>query len=93
MLKLNLPAATQLLTLPLFTGSLKLRQNGGIKPVPCRLLSLPSGIRFRKLTLEWFDEEHLTSIARLVAEFLNTLESLDITCHALGKSIGHPLPH
>lgn len=89
----KLPTVAQLSNLPPFTGSLELRHRGGIRPIARRLLSLPSGIHFRKLTLGWFNEEHLALITRLVAECLNTLESLDITCHTIGKSLGHLLPH
>lgn len=89
----NPPTTAQLSNPPPFTGSLELRHRGGIKPVARRLLSLPSGIHFRKLTLGWFGEEHLALITRLVVECSNTLESLDITCHIPGKSIGHLSPH
>ena len=84
----ELPTAAQLSNLPPFTGSLELRRGGGIKPIARRLLSLPSGIHFRKLALGWFNEEHLTLIMRLVAECLDTLESFDITCNTRGKSVG-----
>ena len=89
----NPPTTAQLSNPPPFTGSLELRHRGGIKPVAHRLLSLPSGIHFRKLTLGWFGEEHLSLIMRLVVECSNTLESLDITCHIPSKSIGHLPPH
>jgi hypothetical protein len=35
---------------PIFTGSLELWAQGGMKPIANRLLSLPGGIHFRKLT-------------------------------------------
>ena len=91
--KNELLTTTQLLNLPPFTGSLELHWRGGIKLVARRLLSLPSGIRFRKLTLGWFDEEHLMLILGLMTVCLNALESLDITCYTRGKFIEHLLPH
>jgi hypothetical protein len=88
----ELPTTTHLSNLPPFTGSLKLLGRG-MKPIAHRLLSLPRGIHFRKLTLGWFDEEDLTLITRLVVECIDTLESLNIFYHIRGKSIGDPLPH
>jgi len=85
-------AAAQLSSLPTFTGSLELPVRGGIKAIAPRLLSLPGGIRFRKLTLGWFDEENLSLIVGLVAECVNTLESLDITCYFHGEPIRHLAP-
>jgi hypothetical protein len=78
---------------PMFTGSLKLYMKGGMVPVTRRLLSLPGGIHFRKLTLTCFREtaDHLAIMA-LVERCSHTLESIyisEIGC----TSIRHVRPH
>jgi hypothetical protein len=50
-----------------------------MEPFTRRLLSLPGGIHFRKLTLKWLYEEDLLTATALVEECSHTLESLDIT--------------
>ena len=72
--------------LPIFTGSLELSR-GGTKPIGRRLLSLPSVIRFRRLSLMQFHEEDIPLTTRLVEECSFTLESLDITCSLYGMTI------
>jgi hypothetical protein len=70
------------------TGSLNLCVlGGGIGPFTRRLLSLPGGIHFRKLSWTWFREEGLSPIMELVEACSHTLESLDITCNLAGTSI------
>ena len=64
---------------PPFTGSLRLTLPGGIKPIAIRLLSLPSGIHFKKLNLRCRKED-LPLTMGLVEGCSHTLESLDITC-------------
>ena len=64
---------------PSFAGSLELSLEGGMKPIACRLLSLPGGIHFRRLTLDWRHEEDRMLATALVEECSHTLESLDIT--------------
>ena len=71
---------------PIFTGSLELSR-GGTKPIARRLLSLPSGIHFRRLGLMQFHEEDIPLTTKLVEECSHTLESLDITCSLYGTSI------
>ena len=74
---------------PVFTESLELLLGeGGMEPFTRRLLSLPGGIRFRKLTLTSFLEEHLSSVTALVEGCSQTLESLDIS-DLRGTSIPH----
>jgi hypothetical protein len=58
-----------------------------MEPFTRRLLSLPSGIHFRKLTLTWSREEDLSLMVALVEGCSHTIESLDITCNLLGKLI------
>lgn len=77
---------------PPFTGSLEL-QRASIKPITPRLLSLPGGIHFRKLTLWCADEEHLLWTTGLVAGCSSTLESLSIKYDLHGKSIWRLCPH
>ena len=56
-------------------------------PLARRLLSLPGGIHFRKLTLTLVCEEDLLSSTALVEGCDKTLEYLDISCEHLGVSI------
>lgn len=72
---------------PTFTGTLWLFLRGGMGPIVDRLLSLPSGIHFRKLTLSWFREEDVSLTAGLVENCSRTLESLDINCNLRGMLI------
>jgi hypothetical protein len=75
----EIPPASQRSSLPAFTGSLELYLQGGMKPFTRRLLSLPGGIHFPKLTWMWFREEDLPILMALVEECSHTLESLDIS--------------
>jgi len=75
---------------PTFTGSLELFMRGGMEHIARRLLSLPGGINFRKLTLTWFHERDLSLTMALVERCSCTLESLDITCSPLGTFIRCP---
>jgi hypothetical protein len=78
---------------PVFTGSLELYLKAGMERFTHRLLSLPGGIHFRKLTLTWSHEGDLVPITALVEECSGTLESLTITCNIVGTSIRHLLPY
>ena len=86
------PVAAQPSNLPVFTGSFKL-ETKGLVPIARQLLSLPSGIHFRKLTLMWDRGEDISSIAALVEGCSHTLESLDIGCNPPGVSIQHLRPY
>ena len=73
---------------PVLTGSLKIFPEKRMKHIAGRLLSIPGGIHFRKLTLKWNCGEDLLSIIELVRECSHTLESLDIICDLLhGTSV------
>ena len=74
------------------SGSLELSQWGGIGFIASRLLSLPGGIRFRKLTLKWSKPEDILLTMALVGECSHTLEHLEIACGFLGASAWYPLP-
>jgi hypothetical protein len=74
---------------PMFTWSLELSSTGRMEPFIGRLLSLPGGIHFRKLTLTWSYEESLSSATVLVEKCSHTLESLDIACGPLCAFIQH----
>jgi len=78
---------------PVFTGSLKLSLESGMKPIVDRLLSMSGGIHFRKLVLTWYCVDDLLSSMGLVEECSHTLESLDITCVFGGTSIRYLHPH
>ena len=82
--KIDLPS-----NMPMFTGSLELFLRGGMKHIASWLLSLPGGIRFRKLTLTWCHEEDLSMTAALVEGCSCTLKSLDVTHNVHCESIRH----
>jgi hypothetical protein len=83
----ELPIATQPSSPYMFTGSLELYLSMGIVPFTCRLLSLPGGVHFRELTLRWLRKEDHSLTMALVKGCSHTLESLDVACNHLGKSI------
>lgn len=72
---------------PLFTGTLELTPLQEIKHTARWLLDLPNGLRFRKLKLSWPQEGHLRWMNALVAGCFDTLEYLDVICHALGATV------
>jgi len=80
----NGPPTTALPSTPPMTGSLHLSQGAGMGPLARRLLSLPGGIHFWKLTLTLIREEDLLSSTALVEGCYQTLKSLDISCELLG---------
>jgi hypothetical protein len=84
------PPAAQPSSPPMFTGSLELYLRGGMKHIIHRLLSLPGGIHFWKLTLTWCREGDLMLLTALVGECFHTLESLNITCSILGTDNSEP---
>ena len=88
----GLPAVTQPSNPPRFVGSLNIFLKGGMKPITRRLLSLPSGIHFRKLTLTWNHEQDLSLTTSLVEGCSRTLETLNIDCNPIGASVRHPRP-
>ena len=50
----------------MFTGSLDIFLKGGMKPVADQLVSLLSGIHFRKLALRWFQRgDRLLTLSNL----------------------------
>ena len=87
------PAFVQPSNPPVLTGSLNLCLKNGVEPVASRLLSIPGGIHFRKLTLTWHREEDVSSIIALVRECSRTLESLKIVCTLHGTSIQYLRSH
>jgi hypothetical protein len=78
---------------PIFAGSLELCLRGEMEPLTRRLLSLPSGIHFRRLTLTCLRKGDLSSTTALVEGCSHTLESLDISWGLPSKSIQHPRLH
>jgi hypothetical protein len=77
---------------PMFTGSLNLDLQGGMKPLVRRLLSLPGGIHLRKLTLRWILEEDRLTTMTLVGKCSHTLESIDINWNLHSMSTLHLRP-
>jgi len=72
---------------PPMTGSLILIQREGSIPLGRRLLSLPGGIHFQKLTLTLRCWEDHSLAAALVAECSHTIKYLYISCELLGTSV------
>ena len=79
---------------PMFTGSLELAIPG-VTSITRQLVSLPSGIHFRKFTVTWDREADILPITALVERCSHTLESLSISCESFGVSIRrlHPYPY
>ncbi|KAF9780797.1 hypothetical protein BJ322DRAFT_283637 [Thelephora terrestris] len=71
-------------TSPRFTGSLELDLRDGFQIVISRLLDLPNGLRFKRLTVPWLVPEDVASTTSLVSRCSNTLEYLSITNFILG---------
>ena len=83
----NTPTFVRPSNTPVLNGTLKLSLDQGMKPIISRLLVIPGGIHFRKLTLTWLHGKDLPSIIALVGECSRTLESLDIVCISPGTSV------
>ena len=87
----GLSTAARPSSLPRLTGSLLLKD--GMRYIARQLLSLPSGIHFRKVTLTWnYDDDPLSAMA-LVEGCSHTLEFLKITCHRFRAPVRHLCPH
>ena len=84
----GLPAPVRHSNPPMLTGSLELSL-GGVRPMAPRLLSLPGGIHFRKLTLAQFHNNNLPLATGLVEACSHTLKSLKLSCSSRGTSIPH----
>ena len=69
--------------LPQLTGSLDLSVRGGIRSATRRLLNLPDGLRFAKITVSCFGED-FESATDLVSRCSGTLESLKVCCFLRG---------
>ena len=87
------PAFTQPFHSPPLTGSLKLCTHDGMHFIASQLLSLPTGIHFRKLALTWHREEHVSSTTALVNGCRSTLKSLKIDGEFLSTSALYLLWH
>ena len=72
---------------PPFTGTLWLFLLQGMKPAARRLLDLPNGLRFRRLTMLCLQEDDHKWINALVAGCSDTLESLKVTCRLYGAIV------
>ena len=86
------PLALQPSNAPVFTGSLELPLDEGMKPIASRLLSIPGGIHFRRLVLKWYCSEDLFLTMGLVEECSHTLESLDVARTFYGTSVRYLHP-
>lgn len=76
-------------TLPKLTGSLDLPVGGGVQTIARRLLDLPDGLRFKKISVQWSTMESITPTINLVSGCSDTLESLTITNYLKGLSAKH----
>ena len=72
------PTSFQLSKPPALTGSLELSFVFGMGLIPTRLMSLPSGLHFRRLDLAWSSDEDISSTAALVERCCHTIEYLNI---------------
>ena len=79
------PTAAQPPNPTTFAGSLELYLKGGMNPLAHRLLSLPGGIHFQKLTLTWIRDEDILTTTALMEGCSRTLKFIDITSDFLGK--------
>ena len=70
-------------TSPKFTGSLDLRMVGRIRPIVRRLLDLPSGLHFSKISVSCLRED-METMTELVSRCSDTLESLSICYYLIG---------
>ena len=77
---------------PPFTGTLELPLEGGMEPIAGRLLSMPGGIHFRKLTVKCYHKEDILLTTALVNECSHTLESLEVACNSCGTSTRYLRP-
>ena len=73
-------------TSPKLTGYLDLKMYGGIRPAVRRLLELPSGLHFSKISVLCVRED-VESMMDLVSKCSDTLKSLSICCHHVGAGI------
>jgi len=76
----ELPTAIQPSSPPIFTGTLNLLLMKETEPIIQRLLSLPGGVHFRKLDLEWHYDNSTPLIMALVGKCFQSIESLVIAC-------------
>ena len=88
----GLPTVIQPSNPPIFTGSLELSMPR-MEPIIHRLLSLPSGIQFRSLTLNWTRDEDGLLTTALVEKCSHTLESLSLACGPSGTLIRRLRPY
>jgi len=72
---------------PILTGSFP---TPGAKSIIRRLLSLPGGVHFRKLSVTWTQEEDPPLTMRLVEGCAHTLEALAITSNPFRMPIRYP---
>jgi hypothetical protein len=78
---------------PTLTGSLELIAQVGMDPFVSPLLSLPNGLHFRNLDLNWHRVADVSSTTELVEGCCSTLESLKINSGLLSTSVWHPYQH
>ena len=70
------PTITKPSSSPVFTGSLELRLHVRMEPIVSSLLSLPGGLRFRRLCFAFSYEADVLSATALMEGCRSTLESL-----------------
>ena len=73
-------------TPPPFTGLLDICLLRGIAGAARLLLSLPNGLHFRELRLQWYLQADLRYIVQLVTACSDTLELLDVACMGKGAA-------
>ena len=87
-------SSIQLSRSPVFSGCLKLSLSTGIGLIASELLSLPSGLHFRRLDLKWNRDEDIPSTVAVVGSCCHTLEDLRVRPNSeLCASVRHLRPH
>ena len=87
------PIVVQPSSSPVFTGSLRVRHEAGIGPIASRLLSLPGGLRFRRLCLLLCCKADISITTALVENCSCTLEFIYVDTRIFGTSVLHLCPH
>ena len=78
---------------PVFTGTLQLHSQTGMRHIASQLLSLPSGLHFRQLKLTWASGEDIPLTAALIERCHLALEHLDIGFGLISTSVQCLCPH
>ena len=87
------PIIVQPSSSPVFSGTLTVRHGAEIGPIASRLLSLPGGLRFRRLCLLFCCKADISITTVLVEKCSCTLEFIYVDSRSFGTSVLHLCPH